>query len=308
MLGLGKKSKSIELKKDNIQRVLRIVFWILLIFLVAKSVAKDVITKPQEIQIPEIKLEQQAPAAVASSFVKEYLTYDIQQSMDEYNDYKERVHRFGAEYINLSNLASVKASSKAENVFVFDIEKLKGNQYNVTVKGDVTYKFLDGKVKTSSIYLKVPVTESDGSFIVEDTPVMIPEPTKPDIDYIKFDQGEELYISETEKVKEIMKNFFKTYCSGKSTEIAYYMDDGLPQRGFEGRFVFLDIKEFNVFDLKQNSGFKAIVNVKLKDSVSNKEFHQNYNIDLVKKEERWYIKNLKIRGGNIYEKYENKEK
>lgn len=302
---IGRKEK--ELKTDSIQRVLRSIFWVLLVFLVIKSIANDVFEKEEEFEIPEIKLEQQQPAAVAASFAKEYLTYSVEESMEETKDYRERLYKFAADYLKFNSLSNVNANSKVENIFVFSVKKITDNQYNVLVKADVQYSFTDGKRIFDSIYLEIPVNGQDGQYVVEDTPVIIPEPEKADIDYSRFNQGEELYITESNKVKEIMSNFFNTYCTGKPTEIAYYMDDGKPLKGFEGRFAFLYIKEFHVFDLKVDNKYKATAMVALKDTVSSKEFLQNYNIDLVKREGRWYIKKINIRGGNINEKYKNEE-
>lgn len=301
----AKKEK--ELKTDTIQRILRRIFWVLLVFLVLKSIVNDVFEKKEEYVIPEIKLEQQQPAAVAASFAKEYLTYSLKESMEESKNYRERLTKFAADYLKFENLSNFNASSKVENIFVFDVKKISDNQYDVLVKADVLYSFSDGSSMNDSIYLEIPINEQEGKYVVEDTPVIVPEPEKADIDYIRFNQGEELYITEANEVKEIMANFFKTYCTGKPTEIAYYMDDGKSLKGFEGRFTFLYIKEFHVFDLKLDNQYKATTMVILKDTISSKEFLQNYNIDLVKRDGRWYIKEINIRGGNINENYEKEE-
>ncbi|MTI68082.1 MAG: conjugal transfer protein [Firmicutes bacterium] len=299
----NKTKKPKELKKSTFQKVFRKVFWILLIFLVTKSVAGDVFKKEKEMEIPEIKIEQQKPAAIAASFTKEYLTYDIQKSLEQVKDYEKRVKTFSADYIKLPDLTSAKANSEVKNVFVYDIERINEDQYNVFTKADVLYSFPKGEKKKSSIYLKVPVGGKDGNFIVEDTPIMLPPPEKINMEYERFNQGEELYITEANKVKEIMENFFTTYCSGKPTEISYYLSNGKPTKGFEGRFTFLNIRDFRVYDLKVNNKFKAIAFVRLRDSISNKEFLQNYSIDLIKKDGRWYVEKLNLRGGNINEKY-----
>lgn len=292
-------NKQTELKKDTVKKFLRLFFWILLIFVVFKSIVGSFVEKEDDFIMPEIKLEEQGPASTAASFVKEYLTYEKVVTGEQEKDYKDRVYTFGLENIKFPSLSTVKESAKVMNVFVFDIEKINDNQYDVLVKADVQYESLQ-----SSVYLKVPVAEKDGKYAVEDTPVIIPAPEKANIEYIKYSQGEELYITESNKVKEIMENFFNTYCSGKPTEIAYYMNDGKPVKGFEGRFTFLYMREFHVFDLKDNNKYKATALIELKDSVSEKVFFQNYNIDLVQREGRWYVEKLNIRGGNINEKSE----
>lgn len=297
--------KTAELKKDTMQRFLRILFWTLLIFLVVRSILGDVFEPEVKFEMPKIKLEREGPGAVAASFVKEYLTYEASDAAKSNKDYRDRVYRFAADYINLPNLNDAAIGSIVEDVFIFDIEKINEQQYDVLIKADVVYLQKDSKKTKSILYIKVPIREANESFVVEDTPVIIPAPNKVDIRYEKFNQGEELYITDTEKIKEIMGNFLKTYCDGKSTEIAYYMDDGKPVKGFLGRFTFLYFKEFHVFDLKVNNEYKAIATVSFQDSISKKTFFQNYNIDLIKRDGRWYVKKLDVRGGNINEKYEN---
>lgn len=296
--------KQTELKKDTVQKFFRFIFWFLLIFIVFKSIVGSLVVKKEEFVMPEIKLDQQGPASTAASFVKEYLTYERLITSEQDKDYRDRVYTFGLENIKFPSLSNVKENSKAVNVFVFDIEKINENQYDILIKADVEY-YSDSVRKKNSIYLMVPVAEKDGRYAVEDTPVIVPPPEKADINYVKYSQGEELYITEANKVKEIMENFFNTYCSGKATEIAYYMNDGKPVKGFEGRFTFLYIREFRVFDLKVNDKYKATALIELKDSISEKVFYQNYNIDLVKREGRWYIEKLNLRGGNINEKSDN---
>ncbi|SHK47455.1 conjugal transfer protein [Paramaledivibacter caminithermalis] len=309
MIKLPFKSKDIkttELNKGSIQRIIRLMFWTFLFFLLLKSVIG--VFKPSEkIEIPEIKLEQQMPASVAESFVKEYLTYNISSSLEEKKEYEERVYTFLADYVKLPTMIGIQADSKVENTYVYEIKKLKTNQYDVIVKADTVYTFVDGQRKKKSIYLKVPVAEQEGKFVVEDTPIIIPKVEKASIKYERYSEGDELNITEAFEVKEIMANFFKTYCTGKPSEIAYYMDDGKPRAGFEKSFEFLDIMDFRVHYL-ENIGYKAIAEIKIRDVVSNKEFLQNYNIDIVNKDGRWYIKGLNLRGGNIHEEYEKTDK
>lgn len=299
--------KTKELNRGSIQRLIRIVFWTLLFFLLLKSVIRDF--KPQEeFEIPEIKLEYQMPASVAESFVKEYLTYDFPKSLDERKDYERRVYTYLANYVKLPTMMGIKANSKVENTFVYDIKKLKSKQYDVIVKADTVYTFSEGQKKKRSIYLKVPIAELEGKFVVEDTPIIVPRIEKASIKYARYSEGDELDITKVNEVKEIMANFFKTYCMGKPSEIAYYMDDGKPRAGFDKSFEFLDIMDFRVHYLENLDSYKAIAEIKIKDVISNKEFLQNYNIDLINKDGRWYIKSLNLRGGNIYEEYEETDK
>lgn len=306
ILSKSNKNKPKELKKDTLQKLLKYSLWILLLFLVVKSVVGDVFEPEIEFEIPEIKFDQQKPAAIATSFVKEYLTYDIQKNLEQYKDYERRIHSFSADYIKVSRISNVTVSSKVENLYIYEINKLNENQYDISIKADVKYTSVEGDIKYGNLYLKVPVKEVEGTFLVEDTPIFIPPiETEAYIDYIRFNQGEELYITEVNKAKSILENFFKTYFTGNKEEIAYYMSDGKPTKGFEGRFTFLDIRELHVYDLGTDNIYKAIVELHIKDNLSNKEYYQNCNLDLIKKDKRWYVKNINIRGGNIYENYDN---
>lgn len=295
--------KTKELNKGSIQRVIRIIFWTLLFFLILKSVVRDLGPK-ETFEIPEIKLEYQMPASVAESFVKEYLTYNVSKTLDEKKDYEKRVYTYLADYVKLPTMMGLKADSKVENTFVYDIKKLKNKQYDVIVKADTVYTFSEGQKKKRSIYLKVPVAEKEGKFVVEDTPIIVPKIEKASINYKRYSEGDELDITKVNEVKEIMANFFKTYFMGKPSEIAYYMADGKPREGFNKSFEFLDIMDFRVHYLENLDSYKAIGEIKIKDVISNKEFLQNYNIDLINKDGRWYIKSLNLRGGNIHEEYE----
>jgi hypothetical protein len=155
------------------------------------------------------------------------------------------------------------------------------------------------KTTTSDCSLRVPVAVLNGKYAVEDIPAFIPEADKAALKINPY-SGKELDEAQSKEVKTTLENFFKTYYSGNSTEISYYLaDSNKVVQGLSKRFELQKMDSASIYTDEKTKGIFAIVSLTVKDSVNGQLMPQKYNVQLIKKEGKLYIESFDVRTGNI---------
>ncbi|MDT8718213.1 conjugal transfer protein [Clostridium sp. 19966] len=244
-------------------------------------------------------------AAFAESFAKEFLTYDSNNS----DDYINRIKKYVPDYLKGSmNSINSKSQAEADDVIAISSNFYTNTQLNIDIKARVKYSTpnvqnditgqIETKVSIKDVYLRVPVAFKDNRYAVEDLPTVISDPGTADISDNQYNgkAADDSYIN---AIKDTLTSFLKTYTSGSSSELSYYMLN--PQfnvNGIKG-FKFDNITDLRVFN-QANNEFLALVTFSLTDSDSNQDIKQRVNFTLVKKD-RYYIKNFDTRVDNLKE-------
>lgn len=308
------KNKTAKIQSTNLQKVGKVVLWILVAFLIlrgigsilkkdpSKDIDKKVNTSLSSIE-NQRKVQEEA-SAYAAGFAKEFLTY----KEGDNEEYRKRVSKYIPQ--NLSGqIPSVMTNVdvQAMDIVAISSEFYNQNQLDVNVRARVSYSSkvkgstgeIEDKVVVKDVYLKVPVYSSNGKYIIEDLPVYIAKPENASIEF-KTLNGTAADSNITSAIENMLKNFLKTYCEGNDSELTYYMNDAkTPVHGLGGGFTFKSINELKVYTGNQANENTVIVNFSIEDKDSGQEIRQRINLQTIKKEDRYYIKALDARSSNL---------
>ena len=301
------KSKSFKIKTVMFQSIGRVILWTLIIFLFLRGVgtlfvssetgeAQRLINQFIDEKGYKERVELEA-ASFAEGFAIEYFTYE------RGGDYEERLLRYLPSSISLGSPGHGKI--RALNSRGYSVEWFSGNQLNVSVAVKVLYEIQlqeNNETKTQSkedeVYIVVPVMELEGKYIVEDHPSIVPAPTKAEVSTI-FYSGAGPDSAVVNEIKEVLESFFKTYYSGSPGEISYYMHENKRVSGLEGRYQLNRLENVRVYDIGIQDEHLVIAELTITDSMSGILYKQGYHIQLIKVNNRYYIKDFSVRTVNI---------
>lgn len=297
------------------QKIGKGLLWTFVVFLILRGIgtlftgddgasAQEIIEKLGETESYKERVEYEA-STFAEGFSYEYMTLTNKDG-----DYLKRLKKYIPTYLySLADGYNRDYITKAQEAKAYKTDWIGDNQINVLVRVKVkyiTYEKAEGeenklieKERISDVYIKVPVAEVGGRYIIEDYPAFVPEPKKAEVKYDYY-SGSPVESDEAEKLKEVLENFFKTYYTGNSGEISYYMLDNVKLEGTKGRFKFKSLDEARSYLLdEKGENIFSLVILTIKDSMSGKEYKQRFNVSLTKKDNRIYIKDFDVRIGNL---------
>lgn len=317
----GKKEEKVNKVKSALpQRIGRIVLWVLVVFLIFRGIGsvlktddstqtKEVINQFEQTETYKAKAEREA-SAFASMFAVEYMTYKGDQQ-----EYQDRLKK----YSNLELSASYNDKIEALTSEAFQTKWRDTNKLSVDVKVKVRY-YVKNEVgtriggnpnlvpvpssttKTEDAYIRIPIAEKDGKYLVEGIPVFIAAPDKGPKTETK-QVGNEVTGDKKKDILAVVENFLKAYCSGNDVEISYYMaDTKIPVKGLQGRFIFKDLDDENtsVRELQKTDEGKFVVTVQyeVNDSINNQVFKQSMEIKAIFKDSKYLIESYDVKLSN----------
>lgn len=306
------KKPDFKIKTTTMQRVGKIILWVLVVFLLLRgigSIFREDTAAQAEKMISAFKTDQQKreelnfrASSFAQNFVMDYLTYDSLNS----EDYITRLKSYVPSYMD-SLGTSLSGKSKALYASAVNIEWISEDQANVDVLANVRYKVQETGANGENIEtetekdtcIRVPIAIKNNSFAVEDYPVFIAKPAKASINFNVL-SGTQIDNSQTGEIGLMLENFFRVYYQGNSGEISYYLlDSNKSISGLNGRYKFDRIDSTRVLiNKKEKNGYLALVELSVYD-INNQAIKQRFNLDLIKKDGRYYIKNLDTRTVNL---------
>jgi len=300
----GKKEKVNKVKSALPQRIGRIFLWVVVAFLVLRGVGTYL--KPNSANtvtdiVESYKTEKDytdridfEASAFARMFAIEYMTYK-----GDNTDYDNRMKK----YSNLDFIGAYNDKIDALSGEAYRIEWRGKDKVNVDVKLRVRYTVKQQQdtlkvgeapkpdiVTVNDVYLRIPVYASNGKYLVEDYPVFIPEPgkgAKPE----KTKQGKDVSSDIKAKIQSAVENFLKTYCSGNSVEMSYYLADiNKTENGLGKRYNFkkLILEEFEARELESGK-YLVSTQYEVEDSINNQVFKQAIQIKIVVKDNKYLI-------------------
>lgn len=301
------------------QRMGKILLWTLVVFLILRGIGtlfKDDRTDAARQLISDFVASRQyrervefEASAFAEGFAMEYLTYESGSK----EEYVERIRKYVPAYLeslDMSFYSGVKAQGLTAQALRLSWKSQ--NSLNVDVRVKVQYFVVFPKdnenaeaaavpeIVTKDVYIRIPVTEKEGKYIVDDYPAFIPQPEKAEavFDYYSGSEADRKISGE---ITGVLENFFKTYYSGSAGEIAYYMlDSSRKIKGLEGRYKLSRMHSVKVYKpQKEEERYLALVTLSVEDSTNQQQFFQRFHVQLVKKEGRFYIGSFDVRIGNL---------
>lgn len=287
------------MKKNTGIRILRIVFWLLIGFIFFRGVYQ--IVKPQkedrlQAMIDNFRQEQQmigdSPDEVmtfAEDFVKEYLTYHKSGE----RDFKDRIKPYVSKRIyGLSGIYTFRNEAKATYVNAYR-RTAEDGQYNIYVNAEVMYDKGEEGMEYAGCTLKVPVIVSDVGYCVIGLPLFV-EDNRLDDTYALSESvlGTEI---DNKLVFSSVENFLMAYYEQDQAMINYLLATDANKEDFIGinqRYTFTKIESLRAFKKDNETDIRCILKIRILDTVNGEEIYQEFNMTLVEKDEKYYIKTM----------------
>ena len=302
--------KVMKLNTIYVQRIGKAMFWILICFLLIRGIfsifgqsekvtAKEIIENYTIQEEYQQRIKQEA-SAFAESFTYNYYTFNNKE------EYEEGLKG----YMKTSNSNNFKNETRALETTAYRVNFISENQVDVDVKVVVEYRVKENneedqiqgneswgyKTIKEDLYIRVPIAEKEGRYLVEEMPLIIPKPDAADIKH-KLYSGIEIDKSEKQEIEGVLDNFLKAYYAGNIGEIKYYIsEDSSINKGIEGRVEFTSIKGLRVYKNEEEGEYTAIVEIMVLDNEN--EIVQNLKIILTQ-DKRYYIKTIETRSREI---------
>ena len=321
------KEKTYIIRKTIFRRIIRVIIWILLIFIFFRGVVDCLRPNPKKelndtindfrVELSSYKTTDSEALAFAQNFAIDYLTYKV----DGEDDYVNRLKMYAAN--SITNIA-YKFTGNATVLYAeaYRKEEYTATQLDVWVLLNVSYQTVSKPVSSpvsspmntvpvtattvpeqlesvERTILKVPIRIENGCYIVEDLPVFVSDDIKiSDFKAEKY-SGKSCSAEITEEIKGSLSNFFKAYYEEPQSVINYYLAENAEQGNFKGlnkRVIFNEVTNIQVFHGDEDK-FIAIVTVTIIDKNGN-HIAQNYNLEILHKD-KYYIVSMNARSMNL---------
>lgn len=314
----GKRDKSDQyiMRKNTGMKVLRILFWIILVFIFIRGIVS--ICRPDKADvvsqmISEFKAnysnftnQNEEVMSFAQNFAKEYLTYSPRGQ----DDYKKRLKPYVASSILSGNdINDFAAAAEAVYVQAYKMEDYSSTQKDVYVLAEVEYtirQLAEDQTYTTitsrnQLVLKVPVYCEDGAYIVENLPLIVSDGINLEKYIVEEYYGTTLDDGKTAAVETSVANFLEAYFEQDESVINYYLAASADKEAFSGlhgRFAFLGIDTIKSY---QDAGGDIIclVDFKVQDAENDVKMLQRINLTIQESGGKYYIKSMNTRTGNL---------
>lgn len=317
------KTEEYVLKKNTGMKVLRIVLWVMLIFIFVKGIIsifqkEDGIDEVNAIisnfrqEFASVKDENEELLSFAQNFGREYLTYRV----GEKDDYVKRIREYASSVVyNNSSLVDFKANAVCTYINAYRKEEYAAGQYDVYVYAIVEYEKQvlneDGQTYTTEITqaettMIVPVYAAAGRYIVEDIPVYVEDSVLIDSAYAQAGYSGGTAVTDAAKVETIqtsITNFLTSYYEAEQSVIDYYLAstaDRSKFAGLNGRYSFEHMDSIRCYQNADGS-ILAVACFVIKDTVNEAQLYQEFNV-LLKEDQasgRYYILDMNTRTKNL---------
>ena len=313
------KSQTYILRKNMFMKIMRIILWVILIFVFIRGlisiIRPDSYTtaintiKEFKNDFKQIKNSEEELFAFSQNFIYEYTTYEVKKEAD----YIQRVKQYAIESLFNKEIKFLK-SAKCLYARAYRLEEYAENRYNMYVVAKIEYTekkatennatFIDVKTVQDRTF-KVPVFKNKGSYLIDNLPALTNDTIKLQKHNPQQFLGKELLKSETDRVRKSLGNFFKSYYEEEQNIIDYYLSADADKNKFQGlnkQVLYKEITNLRVYELDE-SKYLALVSLLVIDNET--LLQQDFNIILVSKDSRYYIEDIDTRITNL--KYQNEK-
>ncbi len=306
-------------KKNTGMKVLRIILWMMLIFIFVRGIVT--ILKPdKEEEVARLIREFKADysdfsnqnneiMAFAQNFAREYLTYEVKGE----DDYKVRLAPYvSANFLNAS-VNDFKGTASAVYVQAYRVEDYSDAQKDVYVLAEVEYSSrkldADGQTyvtesKKDYITLCVPVYISkEQTYVVENIPLMVSDSISAEYTVQDY-YGSALEESKVVAVKTAVENFLKAYYEQDESVLNYYLAAEADRQKFQclqGRFSFEGIDSLKCYQ-DESGDIICLVEFKIQDINNEVKLLQKINLSIRESGGKYYIESMGTRTGNFNNK------
>ncbi len=290
------------------QKIIRTLFWLLLIYLAISTslvwaiqlglIPQTIRTMAEEPKNPQAVTAEKhyGESSFAEQFVREYYSW----AKEDEKGHLERLKPFLAfQVIPLVSIDTKDAKYKNSDTTLtstWDIKERPGtNIKDVTVFAE---QWLSDGEKSQRVfrYLVVPVTKAGNSYRVADQPYEIPRPVASPLNEEKKTsekpEGQLVDEATQKKIEEFLTDFWTSYTQDSKEKIGYMMQDQKPVQGYKGLFTFVQLSDLQVVKNPKNE-YEAKFNLLLTDAQTGIKVTYQYQMVLVEENNRYYVAKMK---------------
>lgn len=304
------KDDAYVMKKNTGMRVLRVIFWLMLILIFCRGVYE--IMKPDKTSevtsiINDFRAEQQKTGdhpeeltQFAQDFAKEYLTY----SKSGEKDFKERIAPYVSKRVlNINGIYSFHNTAEATYVDAYRKEEYAKDLYDVYINAEIRYEITEQETgqtveKKDKCTLKVPVAITENGYCVESLPLYVTDNrSDPAYNPQESSLGSEI---DSEPLKGAITNFLDAYYSQDQSMIDYLLAADADQDKFSGlskRYIFQRLESIRAY--MPGPDIICILKVKIQDAINEEVIYQEFTVTVVTTGDKYYIKDMDSRVTNI---------
>lgn len=272
--------------RDRIWRVLRIVVWLVLVWVVARGVL-DIVAPTQHAPVAPAAVVQTGSSEVdafAAAFAREYLTLTPARP----DTYALRLEPFLAPGLDKNAGVQIPARSAAQTAGVAIVvrrERIDRARSLVTIAVEVSGK------APGMRYLTVPVyRDRSGALAVYDYPaIAAPSPraqTVPEVAVEPLPEGEQGAIDK------LLERFFTAYLNGDGAELAFVTPVGVRIQPPDQHLELMQIDSVSQLAAPtRRDQLSGVVRLRATDPASGVSLLLAYRVEL-SKNDRWYVASI----------------
>lgn len=243
------------------------------------TIEQNYATKPEAIQF-------------AKNFTEEYFTWTVSEEGVE--ERKERLGKYFARGLNQVDGLDIKNlnwNSTFKNAELKRVEEKGKNISHITflVEFEVTKISKKEEVKRLSKYFVVPVAFDGETFGVYELPKFTHIEEHSTLKEVKYPRYEQADVETTERIKEFLPTFFKTYAEDTKDKLNYMLTDFQITEGLNGAFQFQEIQNLEVFKGDGENQYVAFVEVVFVEPETGIPFKANYQLEITRKEDKLLV-------------------
>lgn len=290
------------------QKIVRILFWLLLIYLAISTslvwaIQLGLIPQTIRTMAEEPKTTQAVAAdkyfgetSFAEQFVREYYSWNKEDEEAHLNRLKPFLAFRVIPLVTINTKDAKYSTADVSLVSTWDIKERAGtNIKDVTVFAEQWLKDGDKDLRVFR-YLVVPVTKAGNSYRVADQPYEIPRPVASPLNEEKKTsekpEGQLVDEATQKKIEDFLTDFWTSYTQDSKEKIGYMMQDQKPVQGYTDLFTFDQFTDLQVVKTPKNE-YEAKFNLLLTDVRSGIKVTYQYQMVLVEENNRFYVAKMK---------------
>lgn len=289
--------------------LLRAFFWFVLTYTAVSSTIVWVIqlgfmpTSPRQVfsfNPPETQNTMLSEVSFAEQYAREYFFWTSGKEATRV----ERLKGFMAPQVSSQgglSLEKAQWDSYASYVNTWEVKDHPRNPLvkEVTVYAETVMTKVDQPEEQKRVnrYVVIPIQRVGSTYIVVDTPYLIPAPvaTKLPVPVGEIKKGEPVSDKEYVQIENFAKSFLKVYTTGEAEEIGYFLKNKQSNTGLTSVLRFVELK--NLVAYREERVVRAECDVAFEDLQSGASLLYHMRLMLEKDGTQWFV--LKIEQGGI---------
>ncbi|MEK5394023.1 conjugal transfer protein [Margalitia sp. FSL K6-0131] len=309
------KFKSKTPMKAKFIKIGKYVFWIFVILTFIRGI--NSYFKHNEV---DAKVTNEIPYIIsgaaqgfASAFATDYLTFNSQDT----EEYSKRL----APYLSYGLKGDIPIDTNKDTQLtvnhanVVDLKQINNKRADIYIKVDIEARNVDSsvlqdqvgvnndKVRNAKIvrYLQVPIEYEDNKLFVYDYPTFVNRTPETKGETAKIPDFPSVDGRLKETIEKMTTDFFKTYSSGSSSQLAVYMLNNQELQGYEGVLNFESLDNIQVIDFQKTKNTDTKTNSDVNevlvytttswiDPLTNMTSKQHHTFIYKYENDRWLIK------------------